>query len=116
MQQNHAFDNEKLDSLVKGFFHKIHADELLHNLFKDHDQERIQHHPQTFLSHGFGENQYSQTEIADAHKQLSISNEHFESMVNHFISTLDENGYGEEERNKVREVLRGYKNDVIGKA
>ncbi|CAG9610267.1 group I truncated hemoglobin [Pseudoneobacillus rhizosphaerae] len=116
MQQNNAFDNEKLNSLVKGFFHKIHADDLLQNLFKDHDQERIQHHPQTFLSHGFGENQYSQTEIADAHNQLSISDEHFESMVNHFITTLDENGYSEEERNKVREVLRGYKNDVTGKA
>jgi hemoglobin len=116
LQQNNAFDNEKLNSLVKGFFHKIHADDLLQNLFKDHDQERIQHHPQTFLSHGFGENQYSQTQIADAHKQLSISDEHFESMVNHFITTLDENGYSEEERNKVREVLRGYKNDVTGKA
>jgi hemoglobin len=116
LQQNNAFDNEKLNSLVRGFFHKIHADDLLQNLFKDHDQERIQHHPQTFLSHGFGENQYSQTQIADAHKQLLISDEHFESMVNHFITTLDENGYSEEERNKVREVLRGYKNDVTGKA
>lgn len=106
--------DEKMASLVKGFFHKIHADELLNNLLKDHDQERIQHHPQTFYSHGFGEHQYTNHEIADAHKNLSISDEHFESMVNHFITTLEENGYGEEERNKVRQVLSGYKKDVLG--
>jgi hemoglobin len=114
LEKNHAFDDAKMSELVKGFFHKIHADELLNNLFKDHDRERIQHHPQTFYSHGFGQNQYSNQEIAEAHKNLTISDDHFESMVNHFITTLDENGYSNEDRSKVREVLNGYKKDVLG--
>jgi hemoglobin len=104
-----------MGELVKGFFHKIHADEFLNNFFKDHDQERIQHHPETFYHHGFGENHYSNHEVAQAHKHLSVSDEHFESMVDHFVATLAENGYTEENQKRVREVLNGYRSDVTGK-
>jgi hemoglobin len=114
VQSNH--NDEKIASLVKGFFQKFHADDFLQNLFKDHDSERYQHHPETFYAHSFGDHQYSTEEIAKAHKNLSVSEEHFESMVNHFVSTLDENGYGAEEQTRVREVLNGYKKEVVGRS
>jgi hemoglobin len=107
-------NDEKMSQLVKSFFSKIHADDFLQNLFKDHDQEKIQHHPHTFLSHGTGENRYSNEDIAEAHKHMSITDDHFEAMVNHFIMTLDENGYSDEERSKILGVLRGYKKEVLG--
>ncbi|MGX6444706.1 group I truncated hemoglobin [Neobacillus sp. K501] len=107
-------NDDKIASVVKDFFHKIHADELMSKFFKNHDQERIQHHPETFLSHGLGESKYSNEEIANAHKDMNINNEHFSSMIAHFITSLDQNGFSEEDKRKVNDVLQGYKKDVQG--
>lgn len=114
MQNNQFLNDEKIGSVVKDFFHKIHADTLLQTLFKDHDEERIQHHPETFLSQGLGEAKYTNEDIAKAHKDMGVNNEHFESMVNHFISTLDEHGFKEDDKRKINEILNGYKKDVLG--
>ncbi len=114
MHHNHLINDEKMYSVVKDFFHKIHADNLLQSLFKDHDEERIQHHPSTFLSQGLGEAKYTNEEIAEAHKHIGVNDEHFDSMINHFISTLDEHGFKEEDKRKISEVLNGYKKDVLG--
>jgi hemoglobin len=107
-------NQERISSLVKDFFHKLHADELMSKFFKDHDQERIQHHPETFLSHGLGQQTYSNEEIARAHKDININDEHFESMIGNFITTLDDHGFTEEDKSKVRGILQGYKKDVQG--
>jgi hemoglobin len=114
MHHNHLFNDEKLYSIVKDFFQKIHADDLLQSLFKDHDEERIQHHPKTFLSQSLGEAKYTDTDIAEAHKHVAVNNDHFESMVNHFIQTLDDHGFAEEDKRKISDVLNGYKKDVLG--
>ena len=108
-------NEEKITSIVKDFFHKIHADDLMNKFFKDHDQERIQHHPQTFLEHGLGEGKYSNEQIADAHKNIPINDEHFESMVSHFVATLNDHGFNEEDKKKISEVLTSYKQDITGR-
>lgn len=108
-------NEDKLTSVVKEFFHKIHADDLMSKFFKDHDQERIQHHPQTFLEHGLGEGKYSNEQIANAHKDLPINDEHFEAMIGNFMATLNENEFSEEDKQKVHEILQGHKGNIIGK-
>jgi hemoglobin len=108
-------NDEKITSVVKDFFQKIHADDLMSKFFKDHDQERIQHHPQTFLQHGLGEGKYSNEQIANAHKDIPINDEHFEAMVGNFISTLDDNGFSADDKQKIHGILKGYKGDILGK-
>ena len=108
------FDDEKMASLAKEFFSKVKGDDGLQQLFKDYDQDRIQHHPQTFYSRSFGEGTYTSMEIEEAHKNISINDNHFNSMVNHFVQTLDAHGYGEDEKAKAIEALKGYKNSVLG--
>jgi hemoglobin len=108
-------NEDKIASVVKDFFHKIHADDLMSKFFKDHDQERIQHHPETFLSHGLGDGKYTNEQIANAHSGIDINDEHFESMVGHFIKTLDDNGYSEADKKKIEGILNGYKGDILGK-
>ncbi|WP_419954078.1 group I truncated hemoglobin [Neobacillus niacini] len=108
-------NEDKITSVVKEFFHKIHADDLMSKFFKDHDQERIQHHPQTFLEHGLGGGKYSNEQIANAHKDLPINDEHFEAMIGNFMATLNEHEFSEEDKQKVHEILQGHKGNIIGK-
>lgn len=108
------FNDEKMTSVVKEFFSKIHADDLLSQFFKGHDQERIQHHPETFLAHGMGEQKYSNEEITKAHQGLEMKDEHFESMIGHFMATMNEHGLSEEDKKTVTDMLNGYKKDVLG--
>lgn len=109
------FNEDKITSVVKDFFSKIHADDFLKQFFKDHDQERIQHHPETFLAQGMGEQKYSNEEIAKAHQGLEMNDEHFDSMIGHFMATLNEQGLSEEDKKTVNEALNSYKKDVLGK-
>ena len=109
------FNEEKNKSVVKEFFSKIHADDLLSQFFKGHDQERFQHHPETFMAHGMGEQKYSKEEIAKAHQGLDMKDEHFDTMIGHFMATMNEHGLSEEDKKTVNELLNSYKNDVLGR-
>jgi truncated hemoglobin YjbI len=110
-----SHDNEHIASLAKEFFSKVQGDEGLQQLLKDFEQNRIEHHPTTFHSHAFGEGNYSNEDIQKAHQNISIDTNHFQSMIDHFVQTLDTHGYSAEDKKKAVEALKGYKEIVIGK-
>jgi len=105
---------EQLASLAKEFFRKVEGDSELQELFKDFQQHQIEHHPKTFHTHAFGEGTYSKEEIAAAHKNVAIGDQHFESMIDHFVQVLDTHGYGEEDKIKAIAALQEYKQMVLG--
>lgn len=104
-----------LMELAKHFFEKMKGDDDLEGIFKDVDEQKYAHHPETFHAHAFGEEKYSADEIAHAHKNLGLSSQHFEAMVDHFVDTLADHGYGDDEKQQAREMLSKYRDQVLGK-
>lgn len=108
-------NDEQLASLAKEFFTKVQGDDQLQQLLQGFTQDKIQHHPHTFHSHAFGDGTYSKQEIEQAHKNISINQDHFNSMIDHFIHSLDSHGYGEEDKKIAVETLLKYKDIVLEK-
>ncbi|MEK3993130.1 globin domain-containing protein [Robertmurraya sp. FSL R5-0851] len=111
---NKGTSDDKISAIVKDFFHHITIDDKLKEFFSQFDQKRIEHHPSTFYSHSFGDETYSREEISKAHQHMNIDGEHFESMIDHFIQSLHSQGFGEEDKQKAKEHLLSYKNEVLG--
>ncbi|MCT8136703.1 hypothetical protein H1D32_02415 [Anaerobacillus sp. CMMVII] len=105
--------NNDYQALSKEFFSKVQGDPKLQELLQNYAQERIQHHPETFHSHAFGEGNYSSEQIKEAHKNVTIDDHHFESMVDHFVQALNVHGYSDEDKKKALEMLKGYKDMVL---
>jgi hemoglobin len=108
-------EEEHYEELGKEFFRRVQGDRQLQELLQQFAHEQIKHHPQTFHSHAFGDGQYTNEQVQQAHKHISIDDHHFESMVGHFVQTLDDHGYSEAEKMKAIEMMKGYKENVIGK-
>lgn len=107
-------NEDHYEDLIKDFFSKVEGDSGLQELLQKFAHEQIQHHPKTFHSHVFGGTNYTNEQIQHAHKHISIDDHHFESMVNHFVQTLNSHGYSEGEKNKAVEMLMSYKDKVLG--
>lgn len=110
MEQNDG----KLAEIAKHFFENLKGDNHLQQVLKDYDQDQIQHHPKTFLSHSFGKGSYTTEQISHAHKIININEQQFDSMIDHFIDSLHAEGYGEEDKQKAKEMLSMYKEQIIG--
>ncbi len=108
-------DNKKnLAELEADFFRNIQGDQELQQILQSFAHEQIQHHPQTFHSHAFGEGTYTNEQIQEAHRNISLTDGHFEAMVNHFVQSLNAHGYSEEDKEKALQMLLQYKDVVLG--
>ncbi|AST93056.1 MULTISPECIES: hypothetical protein [Sutcliffiella] len=103
-------ESSNTNGVEEKFFEKIKQDPNLQDLFNNIDFDRYKHHPETFYSHAFEEGTYSEEDIANAHLHLSLEGKHFDSMIDHFISSLDSNSDTYE---KAKQALERYRNIVI---
>lgn len=99
-----------LSSLAARFFEKVKGDGMLQQLFQQFSDDKIAHHPKTFLN----TEGYSQEDVQAAHQHIDVNGEHFHSMVDHFLAALDDHGYSEEDKQKVLETLHAYKSSITG--
>lgn len=93
------------------FFRKIEKDPNLQSLFKTIEFDRYKHHPDTFYSHAFKEGSHTEEEIKNAHTHLSINDGQFDSMIDHFINSLEQS----DDREKAKQMLEQYRDHITRK-
>ena len=68
-----------------------------------------------FMMYAFGgPNEYQGRDMYSAHNNMHLTDEHFNVIVEHFGSTLDELNVPKEVQEEVVQVVLGTKKDIVG--
>ena len=97
-----------MKNLHNQFTDKIQNDAVLQELLKDIDQSKYKHHSETFYSHAFQEGKYTDEEIAKAHQHLELNDDHFNAMIQHFVSSIE----SPEDQEIARKALEQYRGHI----
>lgn len=92
-------------------FDKIKNDSELQELLNEIDHSRYKHHSETFYSHAFQDGKYTDEEIAKAHQHLDMKDNHFNAMIEHFVTSLQST----KDQEIARKALERYRQHVLTK-
>lgn len=106
-----------IDAAVDRFYAKVLADDLLKPFFAHTDMEKQHRMQKAFLTMAFGgPGNYSGRGMRAAHEKVvseGLSDEHFDAVVGHLATTLQELGVAEEDIAEVATVANSIRNDVL---
>jgi hemoglobin len=73
------------------FYRKVLSDPIISHFFDTVDMERQAAKQKAFLTVAFGgPNHYSGKDMREAHKHMSLTEEHFNAVAGHLASTLQD--------------------------
>lgn len=105
-----------VNAAVDLFYKKVLADERINQFFDTVDMEGQHAKQKAFLTMVFGgPNSYTGKDMREAHKHMSLTEEHFNAVAENLVGTLKELGVAEEDINSIVEIALSVKDDVLNK-
>lgn len=105
---------EAIESVVRAFYKRVLADDQLRGFFANTNMDFQTQQQIKFLSMALGgPNEYRGASMADAHKDLAITEHHFGLVAGHLVATLREAGAGQEEIEAVVALVGPLKADIV---
>lgn len=105
---------EAVGAAVDIFYNKVLADPIINGFFSDVDMPRQIAKQKMFLTYAFGGMpNYEGKSMRDAHKHLSLTDEHFNAVAGHLKSTLEELNVPEDLQNEVMTIAASTHDDVL---
>lgn len=107
-------------AVVDAFYERVLADPLLAPFFARTDMTAMRRKQAVFVTYAFGgAPSYKGRSLYEAHRSAvgaGLTDEHFDAVVGHLLSTLAELGVGEELRAEVRTIVESTREMVLGRA
>lgn len=105
-----------VDAAVDIFYRKVLQDDRISAFFDSVDMERQHVKQKAFLTLAFGgPNHYSGADMRSAHAGMKLTDEHFDAVMEHLTSTLQELGVDKEDIAGVGQIAASTKNDVLNR-
>jgi hemoglobin len=96
------------------FYKKVLSDTRIKHFFNTVDMEKQKKHQTLFLSYAFGGiPHYDGKNMREAHKHLSLTEEHFQAVAECLQATLNDLNVPEELQNKVMAIAASTHDDVL---
>ncbi|HEY8456373.1 MAG TPA: group 1 truncated hemoglobin [Actinopolymorphaceae bacterium] len=103
-----------VSAVVNRFYDLILADPLLASFFSDIDMPRLKRHQVLLISQVLGgPAEYAGRELREAHAHLAIGKQHFDRVVAHLVTALQEADVPSEIIDRVGAALAGAEKDVV---
>jgi hemoglobin len=104
-----------IKAVVEEFYRRMLEDELVNELFKGIDMNRLKAHQTAFLSYALGGPvEYDGRTLREGHKGINITSEHYERMIRIMNDTLKTFNVSTDDRIKIESFLRSVKPFVVG--
>jgi len=108
--------NTGVKAAVTVFYNRVLADETLAHWFEGIDISRLRAHQRAFLAAALGGPElFAGRDIATAHAGMEITDEAFDTIIQHLASTLHDLGAGDELVDEVRVRLEALRPDVVSR-
>ncbi len=105
-----------VNAAVDLFYKKVLVDARISEFFDTVDMEAQHTKQKAFLTMVFGgPNSYTGKDMREAHKHMSLTEEHFTAVAENLVATLKELGVAEEDINSIVEIALSVKDDVLNK-
>ena len=105
-----------LNSAVDIFYRKVLQDQRISSFFDTVDMERQHVKQKAFLTMAFGgPNNYSGEDMRTSHASMNLTDEHFDSVMEHLGATLKELGANEDDIAGVAKIGESVRNDVLNR-
>ena len=103
-----------VDAAVESFYIKVLADDRIKHFFEDLDMVAQAAKQKAFLTYVFGgPNNYSGKEMRAGHAHLSLTDEHFDAVVELLAATLKELGVSDADIGEVATIANSVKDDIL---
>jgi hemoglobin len=105
-----------VDAAVDVFYRKVLSDDRISHFFDTVDMEEQAAKQKAFLTMAFGgPHQYSGKDLREGHKDMALTEVHFDAVIENLASTLQELGVAQEDINEVATIAGSVKNDVLNR-
>lgn len=105
-----------VDAAVDIFYRKVLADERISHFFDTVDMDRQRSKQKAFLTYAFGgPNAYSGKDMRAAHAKLSLTEGHFDAVMENLGATLSELNVPAALIQEAAAIALSVKNDVLNK-
>ena len=105
-----------VDAAVDSFYFKVIADNRINHFFRHIDMVKQSHKLKAFLAFAFGAPYpYPGQALREAHQHMHITEDHFNAVAEHLVSTLVEMNVPKDLIEEVMDVVATTKDDVLGR-
>ena len=103
-----------VNAAVDIFYGKIREDDSISHLFANTDMPKQIAKQKVFLTYAFGGSpNYSGKSMRDAHKHLTLTEDHFNAVAGHLKSTLQELDVPDDLQDEVMSIAASTHDDVL---
>jgi hemoglobin len=105
-----------IDALVKTFYADyVLKDPVINGFFKNVNMEKQMKMQKAFLNHVFGQKPYNGKGMRAAHKNLKLTDEHFDHVIKALYDAIKSLGVSESDAKAIIGVAETTRNDVLGR-
>jgi hemoglobin len=105
-----------IDAAVDIFYRKVLGDERISRFFDTVDMDAQRAKQKGFLTFAFGgPNKYTGRDLRAAHAKMTLTDEHFNAVVENLAATLTELGVAPELISEVAAVASSVKNEILNR-
>ncbi len=105
-----------VDAAVDIFYKKVLADDRISHFFDTVDMAGMIQKQKSFLTMAFGgPNEYTGKDMREAHKHMSLTEEHFGAVAEALVGTLNELSVPQDIIDEIVAVALSVKDDVLNK-
>lgn len=108
-------DKHIFEAVVDNFYARVLLDEALAPYFAKAPMAELRKHQVDFLMCALSGDAYKGKTMAEAHKNMGITDEHFGRVANHLVAALDHGKVGGAIKEKIVQAALGLKNEIINK-
>ncbi len=107
---------EKIANVVNDFYDLVLADNGVNSYFKNTDMDKQRQHQTKFISYALGgPNQYTGGAMTKAHSGMNLQSEHFNSIVGHLRTALEQNGASANDIDAAIDKVDTLRSDILHK-
>ncbi len=105
-----------VDAAVDVFYRKVLADDRIASFFDSVDMDGQAKKQKAFLTMAFGgPNNYSGKDMREAHRNMSLTDAHFDAVVENLAATLSELGVSDGDIGEIAGIANSVKDDVLNR-
>ena len=105
-----------VEAAVDIFYRKVLVDDRISHFFDSVDMDAQIAKQKSFLTMAFGgPNSYTGKDMREAHKNMNLTEEHFNAVVENLAATLTELGVAEDDINEIAGIALSVKDDILNR-
>lgn len=103
-----------VDAAVDIFYRKVLTDPLISDFFDSVDMDRQAAKQKAFITMALGgPNNYTGKDMREAHKNMNLTEAHFNAVAGHLVATLEELGVPQELIDETVTIVASTHDDVL---